>query len=314
MSDRLFAHRTATWLVLSLCLVGLLTLGPAAGTAVAWQDEKADKSKEAEPPPADDDTTETASEPGAAPADGTGEGDAAGSDKVQSSNMLKRFAGAMGFFFGPVFLLISFLLVALIMMNVLQIRRETLLPSWFLDEFEELLETKDLKGAYELSRDSDSMVARVLTAGVGKLNRGYSEAIEGMQEVGEDENMALEHRLSYLALIGSVAPMIGLSGTVTGMIASFSESANSATSPKPADLAVGISQALWTTLVGLGIAIPAMVAYSILRNRSSRLVLEVGMVSEGLMGRFQSAGRSKPAAGGGGGAAPSPPPPTASET
>ena len=101
--------------------------------------------------------------------------------------------------------------------------------------------------------------------------------------------------------------MLGLLGTVTGMISSFSEIANSATSPKPADLAVGISQALWTTLVGLGIAIPAMVAYSILRNRSSRLVLEVGMVSEGLMGRFQRAGRSKPAPTTGD--APPPPPP-----
>ena len=147
------------------------------------------------------------------------------------------------------------------------------------------------------------MVARVLTAGLTKLNRGYSEAVEGMQEVGEDENMSLEHRLSYLALIGSIAPMIGLAGTVTGMIASFDEIAT-ATQVEPSKLADGIQKALWTTLVGLGIAIPAMVAYSILRNRVSRLVLEVGMVSEGLMARFQTLGRGKSA--GGGGTAPAP--------
>ena len=118
--------------------------------------------------------------------------------------------------------------------------------------------------------------------------------------------MSLEHRLSYLALIGSIAPMIGLAGTVTGMIDSFDEIANSATQPEPAKLADGISTALWTTLVGLGIAIPAMISYSILRNRVSRLVLEVGMVSEGLMARFQTLGRSKPAAGGAAAAAPAP--------
>ena len=71
-------------------------------------------------------------------------------------------------------------------------------------------------------------------------------------------------------------------------------------------MAKGIEKALWTTLVGLGIAIPAMVAYSVLRNRVSRLVLEVGMVSEGLMARFQTLGRSKPAGGGSAAATPAP--------
>ena len=127
-----------------------------------------------------------------------------------------------------------------------------------------------------------------------------------MQEVGDDENMALEHRLSYLALISAVAPMLGLMGTVQGMIASFREIATSPTTPKPSELADGISTALFTTLEGLTVAIPAMVFYAILRNRIARFTLEVGMVSEGLMGRFAQAGKQqaappKPA----GGAAPS---------
>jgi biopolymer transport protein ExbB len=117
--------------------------------------------------------------------------------------------------------------------------------------------------------------------------------MEGMQEAGEDENMALEHRLSYLALIGTVAPMLGLMGTVQGMIASFDKIATSPSTPKPAELADGISTALFTTLIGLGIAVPAMIFYSILRNRIQRLVLEIGMVSEGLMSRFSLVGKQK---------------------
>ena len=99
--------------------------------------------------------------------------------------------------------------------------------------------------------------------------------------------MKLDHRLSYMALIGTISPMIGLFGTVYGMIKSFSVIANSPTQPKPSELAEGISTALFTTLVGLAIAIPAIAAYNVLRNRVSRLVLEVGIISEGLMSRFE---------------------------
>ena len=75
------------------------------------------------------------------------------------------------------------------------------------------------------------------------------------------------------------------------MIASFSVIAHSPTAPQPAELALGISTALFTTLVGLFIAIPAIAAYNLIRNRVQRLVLEVGILSEGLMSRFASVGK-----------------------
>lgn len=233
----------------------------------------------------------------------TGEAEEGQAEAVEkpAESFLSWLIRASGWF-GVILLALSFVMVALIMMNVLQVRRDILLPPEFIETFEEKLGAKDYQGAYELAKNDDSFLARVLVAGLGKLNRGYSEAIEGMQEVGEDENMALEHRLSYLALIGSIGPMIGLMGTVWGMIASFQKIASSVTSPKPSELADGISTALFTTLEGLAVAIPAMVFYSILRNRVSRFVLEVGMVSEGLMSRFATVGK-KPA---GGGAAPAP--------
>jgi len=93
-----------------------------------------------------------------------------------------------------------------------------------------------------------------------------------------------------MALIGTISPMVGLLGTVQGMIASFSVIATSSGQPRPAQLADGISTALFTTLVGLFIAIPAIAIYNILRNRVARLVLEVGIVSEGLMSRFSGTG------------------------
>ena len=77
------------------------------------------------------------------------------------------------------------------------------------------------------------------------------------------------------------------------LIQSFHVIANSTGAPKPADLAEGISKALFTTLIGLFIAIPAIAAYNILRNRIQRLVLEVGIVSEGLMSRFENVSGAK---------------------
>jgi biopolymer transport protein ExbB len=210
-----------------------------------------------------------------------------------SRSFLAYIARALGWFWGPAFLLLSFILVALIMMNMLQVRRDILLPSQFVEEFEQKLNAKDFQGAYEFARGDESFVGRVLAAGMGRLSRGYPEAVEGMQEAGEDENMSLEHRLSYVALIGSIAPMMGLMGTVQGMISSFDKIALSAVSPKPSELADGISTALVTTLIGLLLAIPAMVFHSILKNRIQRLVLEIGMVSEGLMGRFATVGKQK---------------------
>lgn len=230
----------------------------------------------------------------AAPADAAATPAAAATDSAtppQSRSFLAYIARACGWFWGPVFLLASFILVALIMMNLLQVRRDVLLPTAFVEEFEQKLNAKDFQAAYEFARSDESFVARVLAAGMGRLSRGYEEAVEGMQEAGEDENMALEHRLSYVALIGTIAPMMGLMGTVQGMISSFDVIATSAVAPKPSQLADGISTALVTTLIGLMLAVPAMVFYGILKNRIQRLVLEIGMVSEGLMGRFAAVGK-----------------------
>lgn len=271
--------RSRIWSIVVLVLaIGIVGGGlPARGWA--FQDDAAGEAAAA-PAPAD--------APAPAPAPAT---DA----PPTSQSYLSWMVEASGLF-GLVLLVLSFLMVAIIVMNLLQVRRENLLPQAFIEAFEGKLQGKDYQGAYETARADDSFVARVLAAGLSKLNRGYSEAVEGMQEVGEEETMEMEHRLSYLALIASIGPMIGLMGTVYGMIESFRVIANSPTQPKPSELADGISTALFTTLEGLMVAIPAMIAYSILKNRMNRYVLEVGMVSEGLMSRFSSVGKSsKPA-------------------
>jgi biopolymer transport protein ExbB len=209
------------------------------------------------------------------------------------TNLLKWLWRSLGPGYTLVFLALSFTLVALLVMNLLSARRENVCPVSLVEGFEAHLNEKQYQEAYEFAKSDESFLGQVLSAGLAKLSTGYSQAIEAMQEVGEEENMKLEHRLSYMALIGTLSPMIGLFGTVHGMIAAFSTIANSGSTPKASELAEGISTALFTTLVGLAIAIPALAAYNILKNRIARLVLEVGILSEGLMGRFETADEGK---------------------
>lgn len=200
---------------------------------------------------------------------------------------------SLGLLYSVIFLGLSFSLVAVFVMNLLVARRDQILPQGLIDGFERHLEAKQYQEAYELARNDDSFLGKVLSAGLSRLTYGYQPAVEAMQEVGEEESMRLEHLLSYLALIGTISPMFGLLGTVDGMVQAFDVIAQSTTQPKPNELAQGIATALVTTLVGLWLAIPAIAAFNILRNRVARLILEVGTVSEGLMRRFQNVGPKK---------------------
>lgn len=227
--------------------------------------------------------------PAAQPAAPAG-GEATGGDTAeqkQGTSQLKFFYDALGPLYVVIFLALSFAFVALLVMNLLSLRRNNIVPIALVEGFEANLNEKRYQEAYDLAKADESFLGHVLAAGLAKLSTGYDKAVEAMQEVGEDENMKLEHRLSYIALIGTLAPMFGLLGTVDGMVESFKVIAASTTQPKPSELAQGISKALITTLVGLWIAIPAILLFGVLRNRMGRLMLEVGVLSEGLMGRFQ---------------------------
>lgn len=193
---------------------------------------------------------------------------------------------ALGIRYTVAFLILSFSFVALVVMILLSLRRDNICPPHLVESFEAHLNEKRYQEAYELAKNDESFLGQVLSAGLQRLSQGYEHAIEAMQEVGEDETMKLEHRLSYVAMIGSIAPMVGLLGTVDGMVQSFSKIANAAQTPKPAELAAGISTALLTTLIGLVVAIPAILFLGVMKNRLARLTLEVGIISEGLMSRF----------------------------
>jgi biopolymer transport protein ExbB len=215
--------------------------------------------------------------------------DAAVDDEAaeMQESYLVWFYKALGLKYVVVFLAISFTLVAFFVMNLLVSRRDNICPLHLVEAFEGHLNEKRYQEAYELAKADESLLGQVLASGLAKLSTGYDNALASMQETGQEESLKLDQRLSVLALVGTIAPMFGLLGTVDGMVASFQVIARSSTTPKPSELAQGISMALVTTLIGLWLAIPAILAFNLLKNRQQKLLLESGIISENLMKRFQ---------------------------
>ncbi len=140
--------------------------------------------------------------------------------------------------------------------------------------------------------ESPSFLGKVLAAGVRKLPSGLAPAQRAMELANDDATMAMEHRTTYLATVGTLGPMIGLVGTVYGMILSFRVIATAGGSPQASQLAAGISTALFATLEGIAVSIPAIFFHAMFRNRIARLSLEVALAAESLLEQFAPGVRS----------------------
>ncbi len=127
-----------------------------------------------------------------------------------------------------------------------------------------------------------------------------------MQMVNDDITMEMEHRTAYLATVGTLGPLIGLFGTVYGMIIAF-RAMSAEGQPEASLLAGGISTALFATLMGIGVAIPAITFYAIFRNRIARISLEVELAAESLLEQFSPGIRSPHPLAVGGAIVPGPP-------
>lgn len=274
--------RSVLWIVGALALTTVLGLdaSPAGGFVTNASAQPA----EGDAAPAGD-----AAAPAAAPAGGGAAGTTEAPRKQDS--VVGFIFKALGITYTVVFFLISFIFVALAVSNFLGTRRSNICPPALIEGFDQLLSEQRYQEAYELAKNDESVLGQVLSAGLAKLSVGYDHAIEAMQQVSEVEGLKLEQRLSYVSLIGAISPMVGLFGTVDGMIRAFYQIATAGGTPDPSKLAEGVATALITTIIGLAIAIPAMILFAIIRNRLVRLMTEVGISSEELMSRFGAAGK-----------------------
>ena len=191
-------------------------------------------------------------------------------------------------FVGLLIVLMSIVGGALAITFAFQLRRDVLVPPEVLGHVESLFEDEEYEEAYHLCEASPSILSAVVAAGLEKIEDGYPQMESTMIEVLEMESTKLHQKVGYLSLIANLSPMMGLLGTVLGMIGAFNTIASSTTAPNPKQLGGDISVALGTTFLGLCVAIPMTAVYVYFRNKVITVSAEVGGVSEELMGRFKA--------------------------
>jgi len=192
---------------------------------------------------------------------------------------------------GYIIWLISIVTVALIVKYVTMIRRKTILPEETHAEIRELFDAKQYREAIERTESDPSFLCYVVHAGLSEASHGYAAMERAMEEASEERTTKLLRSIEWLNLIGNIGPMLGLLGTVWGMINVFFQIVESGGMPNPADLAGGIGVALVTTLLGLSVAIPALSAYAVFRNRIDALTSEAMVISQDLISSFRPAGK-----------------------
>ena len=205
---------------------------------------------------------------------------------TETQSWMETYIGAGGWI-GAVILICSVISLALIIEHIVNIKRDKIIPPQLVDEIEGMFENEEYQEALELCEAEPNFLTNILAAALPKINMGFDTMKTSMEEAGEEETIKLQQKISYLSLIANIAPMMGLFGTVSGMIEAFQTIAIKGASVTPSDLADGISQALVTTFLGLFVAIPTMIAYFFFRNRVVRVTLEIGAIAEDLVERFR---------------------------
>jgi biopolymer transport protein ExbB len=211
------------------------------------------------------------------------DGDEAAVADDDTPNLLTHIIESAGWVFGPLLLLISIALVTLIVILAMDLRLSVAIPPEFVEEFTDTVNKRQFKQAFELARNDNSFLARVLTAGMGRLQYGIEDAREAATNMTESSRASKEFLLNYLATIGTLGPMIGLVGTVFGMIQSFMVLASPKGSKTPHELASGISHALVVTLLGIAVSVPAIFFHNLFRNRLTRIAMDAGNTADDLL-------------------------------
>jgi biopolymer transport protein ExbB len=294
---RLRQATSGAWLAFTMAAAALVWLA-SGGASPLWAQEPADGAMpaaaeapaaevpQAEPPAAEE------PQPGEPAAEGAVAPAAEGATPSKPETMLSwaiRASGPIGVFL--VFLSVYF--TALVIRLFIEYRVSEAVPPALVEKLEAAIKEKKFQEAYDLCRDNDSFLARLVRAGIANLPNGRAEAKEAMAVASGEIVTEMEMKISYLATIGTLGPMIGLVGTVWGMIESFREIATAAgAQPRPDKVAAGISTALFITLEGVTLAVPAIFFFAYFRNKVAAMTIEANRVADRTINSLVSAAKA----------------------
>ncbi len=179
-------------------------------------------------------------------------------------------------------LLCSVFSLAIFLEKLWSLRISQLIPDKFLREVEDFIRQGKINEAIALCATSNSSIAKIIFSGLKKIGKPIETIQESVVDQGKQESIKMERYLSTLGTIAGVSPLLGLLGTVTGMIKTFNVLAMSKQLGDPGMLSAGISEALITTAAGLIVAIPTFIFYKYFTARVERIIVRM----EGISLRF----------------------------
>lgn len=203
---------------------------------------------------------------------------------------------------GPIGILIILLLLALsltaaylIFDHLINLRRKDIIPDGLGEQVRSSLQAGRVGEAEQACRDAPSLLSFVMLHGISELEFGWAAVEKALEDATAEQSARLFRKIEYLSVIGNIAPMVGLLGTVVGMVIAFQQVAVSSGTAGAGELAEGIYQALVTTVGGLIVAIPALGAFAIFRNRIDQLVAEAAYTAQHVFGPLRKKGKSRSA-------------------
>ncbi|MFO7976886.1 MAG: MotA/TolQ/ExbB proton channel family protein [Candidatus Hydrogenedentota bacterium] len=177
----------------------------------------------------------------------------------------------------------SIVALAIVIERFWSLRRASIDTREFMDTMRQVLRQNRMQDAVEICDEVDVPIARIMRSGILKYNRTKEDIREAIEDAGHLEIPRLERYLSALATCANIAPLLGLLGTVSGMIKAFAQIQALKGQVNPSDLAEGISNALVTTAAGLTVAIPTLIAYNYFVSRVENMILEMEVSSSELI-------------------------------
>ncbi len=194
---------------------------------------------------------------------------------------------------GYLIILLSFVATGLVIDYALTIRRSKLAPLRDITVLRKLINDHKFEEIKKLDQDKTSFLAHIVIAGIKEANLGYEAIIKAVEDAGEAFSAGIARKIEHLNVIGNISPMLGLLGTVIGMLRCFNEISQVTGTIEPKQLAGGIFEALVTTCMGLIVAIPSLYFYAIFRNRIDEFTGEASLAAEELMIPFKPDSREK---------------------
>jgi biopolymer transport protein ExbB len=166
--------------------------------------------------------------------------------------------------------------IHLIIDAFVKIKTKKIMPPELVEEVKQAMEEGDVAKAMEICENAPGIMSSILMAGFSNVEEGFDVIQDVINAVADLESEKLLQKVTYLSVVSNLAPMLGLMGTVQGMILAFATlGTQSAGAAQQAMLAMNISQALYTTITGLSIAVPAVAFYYYFRNKANNIILNM---------------------------------------